>query len=88
MELPLKAKVALIRASIVDRAGNCIFNKTTSNFNPMMATAADLVIVEAEQVVEIGEIDPDRFTTAGYIHRLHCGLNREGGNQNGQKTIT
>ena len=65
LELPLKARVALIRASIVDRAGNCIFNKTTSNFNPMMATAADLVIVEAEQVVEIGEIDPDRFTLPG-----------------------
>lgn len=65
LELPLKAKVALIRASIVDKAGNCIFNKTTSNFNPLMATAADLVIVEAEQVVEVGEIDADRFTLPG-----------------------
>lgn len=65
LELPLKAKVALIRASIVDKAGNCIFNKTTSNFNPLMATAADLVIVEAEQMVEVGEIDADRFTLPG-----------------------
>lgn len=65
LERPLKAKVALIRASIVDKAGNCIFNKTTSNFNPMMATAADLVIVEAERVVEVGEVDADRFTLPG-----------------------
>ncbi|MGI9273288.1 MAG: CoA transferase subunit A [Endozoicomonas sp.] len=65
LELPLKADVALIRASIVDTVGNCIFNKTTSNFNPVMATAADLVIVEAEKVVEVGEIDPDRFTLPG-----------------------
>ena len=65
LEKPLKAKVALIRASIVDTAGNCIFNKTTRNFNPMMATAADLVIVEAEKIVEVGEVDPDRFTLPG-----------------------
>ena len=65
LELPLKAKIALIRASIVDKAGNCIFNKTTKNFNPLMATAADVVIVEAEKVVEVGEVDADRFTLPG-----------------------
>ena len=61
----MKAKIALIRASIVDKAGNCIFNKTTKNFNPLMATAADVVIVEAEKVVEVGEVDADRFTLPG-----------------------
>jgi acetate CoA/acetoacetate CoA-transferase alpha subunit len=42
-----------------------IFNKTTKNFNPMMATAADLVIVEAEKLVEVGEIDPDQVMVSG-----------------------
>ena len=65
LELPLKADVALVRASIVDTAGNCVFSKTARNFNPMMATAADLVIVEAEKVVEVGEIDPDLFNLPG-----------------------
>ncbi|WP_319775295.1 3-oxoacid CoA-transferase subunit A [Breoghania sp.] len=65
LEEPLAAQVAIIKASIVDKAGNCIFNKTTKNFNPVMATAADLVIVEADKVVEVAEIDPDRFMLPG-----------------------
>ncbi len=65
LELPLTADVALVKASIVDKAGNCIFNKTTKNFNPLMATAAKLVIVEAERVVEVGDVEADRFTLPG-----------------------
>ncbi len=65
LEEPLSAQVSIIKASIVDKAGNCIFNKTTKNFNPVMATAADLVIVEAEKIVEVAEIDPDRFMLPG-----------------------
>lgn len=63
LEMPLKADVALIRGSIVDKAGNVYYHKTTRNFNPMMATAAETVIVAAEKIVEIGEIDPNYVIT-------------------------
>ena len=65
IEDPLFADVALIKASIVDKAGNCIFNKTTKNFNPVMATAATTVIVQAESIVEIGEVAADQFMLPG-----------------------
>jgi acetate CoA/acetoacetate CoA-transferase alpha subunit len=63
LELPLKADVALIKGCIVDKKGNVYYNKSTRNFNTLMATAADLVIVEAEKVVEVGEIDPSDVMT-------------------------
>ena len=59
LEKPIKADVALLLGTTVDKAGNVIFAKTTKNFNPLMGTAADLVIVDAEKIVEVGEIDPD-----------------------------
>ena len=64
LEKPLKADVALINGSIVDELGNIIYAKTTKNFNPMMATAADTVIVFAENLVKAGEIDPDHVMTS------------------------
>lgn len=64
-ETPLRADVALLRASIVDKKGNMVFNKTMKNFNPLMATAADIVIVEADKIVEVGEIDPDHVMCSG-----------------------
>jgi acetate CoA/acetoacetate CoA-transferase alpha subunit len=63
LELPLKADVALIKGSIVDKKGNVYYSKSTRNFNTLMATAADLVIVEAEKLVEVGEIDPTDVMT-------------------------
>ncbi len=63
LEKPLKADVALIRGSIVDYKGNVFYKKTTRNFNPLMATAAQTVIAEAEQIVEIGEIEPEAVHT-------------------------
>ncbi|MGI6587157.1 MAG: 3-oxoacid CoA-transferase subunit A [Gracilibacteraceae bacterium] len=57
LELPLKADVALLKGSIVDKKGNIYYKKATRNFNPIMATAADLVMVEAEKIVEVGELD-------------------------------
>jgi acetate CoA/acetoacetate CoA-transferase alpha subunit len=63
LELPLKADIALIKGSIVDKKGNVYYNKSTRNFNTLMATAADLVIIEAEKLVEIGEIDPTDVMT-------------------------
>ena len=64
LETPLKADVALLNGSIVDELGNIIYAKTTKNFNPMMATAADTVIVFAENLVKAGEIDPDHVMTS------------------------
>ncbi len=64
-ETPLRADVALLKASVVDKKGNMIFNKTMKNFNPMMATAADVVIVEADKIVEVGEIDPEHVMCSG-----------------------
>lgn len=63
LELPIKADVALVKGSIVDKKGNVYYNKSTRNFNPLIATAADVVIVEAEKLVEVGEIDPTDVMT-------------------------
>ena len=63
--LPLKADVAIIKGSVVDTFGNIMYNGTTRNFNPLMATAADVVIVEAEKIVEVGELDPSHVVTSG-----------------------
>lgn len=63
LETPLKADVALIRGSIVDTRGNVFYRKTTQNFNPLMATAADTVIVEAETIVNLGDIEPESVHT-------------------------
>ncbi len=63
LELPLRADVALVKAARADRAGNLVFAGTARNFNPLMATAADLVIAEAEEIVEIGELDPNHVHT-------------------------
>ena len=65
LELPIKADVALIKAYKADKAGNLVFRKAARNFNPLMATAAKVVIVEAQNIVEIGEIDPDEVMTPG-----------------------
>jgi acetate CoA/acetoacetate CoA-transferase alpha subunit len=65
LERPLKADVALLKAHKADKAGNLVFRRSARNFNPSMAMAADLVIVEAEIIVEVGEIDPDLVMTPG-----------------------
>ena len=65
LEKPLKADVALIKAHTADTAGNLLFYRTARNFNPLMAMAAKIVIVEAENIVEAGQIDPDHVMTPG-----------------------
>lgn len=65
VEPALRADIALVHAAKADRAGNLVYEKSARNFNPLMATAADLVIVEAEEVVEIGQIPPDQVHTPG-----------------------
>ena len=65
LEKPLKADVALIAGEIVDTYGNIVYSGSTRNFNNVMATAAEVVIAEAEQVVEAGMIDPNHVVTPG-----------------------
>jgi 3-oxoacid CoA-transferase subunit A len=67
----LKADFSLIKAYKADKAGNLIYNKTARNFNPMMATAGNITIVEVEEIVEIGELDPESIITPGiYVDRV------------------
>lgn len=65
LELPLRADVALLKAKRVDKKGNMIFAKSARNFNPLMAMAADIVIVQADEIAEIGEIDPEQVMSSG-----------------------
>jgi len=67
LETPLRANVALLKAKKADTAGNLIYDKTARNFNPIMAMAADLVIAEVDEIVEIGIIDPDEVMTPGIL---------------------
>ena len=70
-EPALTADVALIHASAADRAGNLVFTKSGRNFNPLMATAADCVIAEAERIVETGDLDPDAIhTPAAFVDHV------------------
>lgn len=61
----LRADVALIRAHRADRAGNLTYRMTERNFNPLMATAANLVIAEVEEIVPVGQLSPDEIVTPG-----------------------
>ncbi len=63
LEEALPGDVALLKAKRADKAGNLVYSKTARNFNPLMATACKLVIVEVEELVEIGDIDPDQVHT-------------------------
>jgi acetate CoA/acetoacetate CoA-transferase alpha subunit len=65
LELPLKADVALIAGQTADKFGNIEYFGATRNFNQLMATAADLVIAEVEEIVEVGELDPNQVVTPG-----------------------
>lgn len=75
LEKPLKADIAIIVGAKVDKKGNVRYAKATRNFNPMMATAADLVIVEADEIVEVGELDPDDIMTPGIFVNYIVGGN-------------
>ncbi len=74
MESALRADVALIKAWKADRFGNLIYRRTARNFNPVMATAADLTIAEVEELVEPGDLDPEEIVTPGiYVDRVVVG---------------
>ncbi|HKU92957.1 MAG TPA: CoA transferase subunit A [Sphingomicrobium sp.] len=67
----LRADLTIVKAWRADTSGNLQFRKTARNFNPIMATAADVTVVEAEEIVEPGAIDPDCVHTAGiFVQRI------------------
>lgn len=65
LESPIRADVALIKAHKGDRWGNLVYNKSARNFGPIMAMAADLTIAQVNEVVELGELDPEVIVTPG-----------------------
>jgi 3-oxoacid CoA-transferase A subunit len=69
LEAPLHADFAFVKAWKGDRDGNLVYRRTARNFNPVMATAADVTIAEVEHLVEPGEIDPDHVHTPGIFVR-------------------
>src|SRR6202045_2673006 len=74
LERALRGDFAFIKAWKGDRWGNLIYRKTSRNFNPMMATAADYVIAEVEQLVELGQLPPDQIHTPGiFINAIFQG---------------
>ncbi|MDX9875835.1 MAG: CoA transferase subunit A [Spongiibacteraceae bacterium] len=71
LENSLTADVALVKAWKADKAGNLLFRKTSRNFNPLCATAGKVCVAEVEEIVEIGELDPDQVHLPGiYVQRL------------------
>lgn len=78
LETGLRADVSLVKAWRGDSEGNLLYRKTARNFNPVMATAGLVTIVEVEELVEIGSIDPDHVHTPGiYVNRIIQGSNFE-----------
>jgi 3-oxoadipate CoA-transferase alpha subunit len=70
-EKPLRGDVALLRAHRADRWGNLVYRKSARNFNPVMAMAAELTVVQAKELVELGDIDPENVHTPGiFVDRV------------------
>ncbi len=87
MEHWLRADFALVKAWKGDTAGNLIFKGTARNFNPMMATAGKITIAEVEELVPVGELDPNHIHTAGiYVQHIYQGKDYE--KRIEQRTIT
>ncbi|MFA5703531.1 MAG: CoA transferase subunit A [Advenella sp.] len=78
MERSLVPDVSLVKAYIADRSGNLVFRKTARNFNPNVAMAGKITVVEVEKIVETGELDPDQVHLPGiYVHRIVLNENPE-----------
>jgi 3-oxoacid CoA-transferase subunit A len=74
LERAISGDFALVKAWRGDRFGNLVYRHTAMNFNPMMATAAKVTIAEVEELVDVGELDPDQIHTPGiYVHRIFQG---------------
>lgn len=71
MEYGIRADFSLVKCKAADRYGNLIYNKTARNFGPIMCTAAEVTIVQARKIVEIGELDPESVITPGvFVKRV------------------
>ena len=71
LEEAIRADVSIVKAWKGDKAGNLIYNKTARNFNPMIATCGTITVAEVEELVEVGELDPDQVHTPGiYVDRI------------------
>ncbi|MCV2358970.1 MULTISPECIES: CoA transferase subunit A [Roseateles] len=78
MEHALCPEVSLVKAWKADKSGNLVFRRTARNFNPAAAMAGKITVVEVEQLVEVGEIDPDAVHLPGiYVHRIVVNANPE-----------
>jgi 3-oxoacid CoA-transferase subunit A len=74
MERGLFGDLALVKAWKGDKSGNLVFRKAARNFNPIMATAAKVCVVEVEELVDVGQLDPDHIhTPAVFVQRIFCG---------------
>jgi 3-oxoacid CoA-transferase/3-oxoacid CoA-transferase subunit A len=78
LERAITGDYAIVKAWKGDRFGNLVYRHTAMNFNPMMATAGRITIAEVEEVVEVGELDPDHIHTPGiFVHRVVHGKSYE-----------
>ncbi|WP_445658426.1 CoA transferase subunit A [Achromobacter sp. NCFB-sbj8-Ac1-l] len=78
MERSLVPDVSLVKAHIADRSGNLVFRKTARNFNPNVAMAGKFTVVEVEEIVDTGSLDPDQIHLPGiYVHRIVLNANPE-----------
>ncbi|MDU9416933.1 CoA transferase subunit A [Staphylococcus lloydii] len=76
MERAIKGDYGIVKAAKADTFGNLVFNKTARNFNPLCAMAAKITVVEVEEIVDIGEIDPDDVHLSGvYVDYIYLGQN-------------
>jgi 3-oxoacid CoA-transferase subunit A len=78
LEMAFEADFAIVKAWKGDTDGNLIFKETARNFNPLMAMAGKVTIAEVEELVQVGELDPNNIHTPGiYVHRIFQGMNYE-----------
>jgi 3-oxoacid CoA-transferase subunit A len=78
LERSIVPDVSLVKAQKADRSGNLVFRRTARNFNPNVAMAGKITIVEVEEIVDIGSIDPDDVHLPGiYVHRIVLNENPE-----------
>ena len=78
LEEGIRADLSLVKAWKGDHAGNLLFRKTARNFNPMIATCGKVCVAEVEELVDVGELDPDSVHTPGiYVDRIFQGANYE-----------
>lgn len=78
LEEAIQADIAIVKAWKGDKAGNLVYKKTSRNFNPMIATCGKITVAEVEELVEVGQLDPDQIHTPGiYVDRIIQGKNYE-----------